>query len=413
MIEAALYILIGVALYGGTRQLRLAAQRSVGHPHVLHGVMYFLLAAYALAAVLSYQTPAFATLLALGKLSVAFGILLWMALSWFIAAYTASQARLTLGMLSAAWAVLLIINIGAPFSLLYSDITPISQALPSGQTRVTWQTSFSAWWTVAELLMLATLTYAAHASYRLFRGAEGRAAVALACGLLVLAVTVIADSLKFLELLQSAYLAPFGFLVLLLACSLYPALPGSRRSSLPAQRAPGYSLTLNLHPPAEQPQIQLSSATLQRAPALQPAQAGRPGPALERLPASAGFAPRLDLRSDVLAARRQVTPETREQSPAEPPLPAAAAGPREFPAEAADGAVDEAMISLISDNLIDIAVNAALLSKRCRAGGVEPSTVEELCDRIRSRASATRRIANQLRRPCRAPGGCEGRDRRG
>jgi hypothetical protein len=67
------------------------------------------------------------------------------------------------------------------------------------------------------------------------------------------------------------------------------------------------------------------------------------------------------------------------------------------------------MISLISDNLIDIAVNAALLSKRFRKGEVEPSAVEELCNRIRSGAIATRRITTRLRHPRRAQGDSESR----
>jgi hypothetical protein len=353
--------------------------------------MYFLLAAYALCAVLSYQGPAFAALLPLGRLSVTLGILLWVTLSWFVAAYTASGARLALGALNATWAILLIANVGAPFSLLYSDITPISQALPSGQTRLTWQTSLSPWWTVAQLAMLATLAYAGRASYRLFRSADGRAAVALACGLVVLAATTIGDSLISLELLQSAYLTPFGFLVFLLACNLYPALPDERPSPLRGQPEAGYSLTLNLQPQASR---------------LSP---GQPGLALEQTPPSTGFAPWLEHRSDAVPARGMAAAETREQPALGRSVGAPVPEPGNAPTEPTGATIEDSMISLISDNLIDIAVNAALLSKRFRKGEVEPSAVEELCNRIRSGAIATRRITTRLRHPRRAQGDSESR----
>ena len=48
MVQAALYILIGIAFYGGGHQLYLGARGGQDHPHVIHAGMYFLLAVFAL-----------------------------------------------------------------------------------------------------------------------------------------------------------------------------------------------------------------------------------------------------------------------------------------------------------------------------------------------------------------------------
>ena len=50
----------------------------------------------------------------------------------------------------------------------------------------------------------------------------------------------------------------------------------------------------------------------------------------------------------------------------------------------------------MSDNLIDIAVNATMLINRVKRGDIDPGTVEELCNKVRSQAIETRRIASRL-----------------
>ena len=101
MVEAALYILTGIAFYGGGHQLYLGARRAQDYPHVLHAGMYFLLAVFALCEVLSYQAQTLSTLLPLGKLSITIGIFLWVALTWFTAAYTGVKPRMALALVNA------------------------------------------------------------------------------------------------------------------------------------------------------------------------------------------------------------------------------------------------------------------------------------------------------------------------
>ena len=395
MVEAALYILIGIAFYGAGHQLYLGARGARDQPHVIHAGMYFLLAVFALCAVLSYQAQTLAALLPLGKLSIAVGILLWVGLTWFIAAYTEVKPRPVLAVLSVAWAILLISNIGAPYSLLYADITPVTQALPSGQTQLTWQTSINPWWWAVEIAMLATLGYCLYATYRLFRDTDKQAALVLGCGLMVLAVTSCADLLISMELLQSAYLTPFGFMVFLLACSIYPGLQAILKQQ-PRPAAPSsYNLTFNLHQPRAAAGTPLSGAPLRAAPATDidhPPAAGR---VLEQAPPSAGFTARIDAEAVAVphAADASATPAPEPTAAPAEPEPRAA---QPSPTRPAAVRRDEATITLMSDKLIDIAVHATMLINRAKRGDIDPATVEELCNKVRSQAIETRRIASRL-----------------
>lgn len=395
MVEAALYILIGIAFYGGGHQLYLGARRAQDHPHVIHAGMYFLLAVFALCAVLSYQAQTLAALLPLGKLSITVGILLWVALTWFIAAYTDVKPRPVLALLSMAWAILLISNIGAPYSLLYSDITPISQALPSGQTQLSWQTSINPWWWAVEFAMLATLGYCLYATYRLFRGNDKQAALALGCGLMVLAVTSLADLLVSMELLQSAYLTPFGFMVFLLACSIYPGLQAILKRQPGAQATSSYNLTFNLHQPRDRAQTPLTGAPLRAAPTTDIEHRAEAGLALEQAPPSPGFAAKIEAEA-VTVPHATDAEEAPAAKPAAVPAETKVRAAQAPPAHKAAPRRDDAIITLMSDNLIDIAVHATMLINRVKRGDLDPATVEELCNKVRTQAIETRRIASRL-----------------
>jgi hypothetical protein len=56
-------------------------------------------------------------------------------------------------------------------------------------------------------------------------------------------------------------------------------------------------------------------------------------------------------------------------------------------------------LSTVSDNLIDIAVYATMALNRYKRGDADPLVQETLCEKIRSKAITTRRLANKLSRP--------------
>lgn len=391
MFESALYILAGIAFYGGAHQLYLGARQASDHPHVIHGVMYLLLCAFAVASALACQADSVATLIPAGKLSVFAGILLWGAFAWFVAAYTDCKPRLLLAALTVVWSLLLIGNIGAPYSLLYSDVTPVSQPLPSGQLQMTLHTRLNPWWNVVQASMLASLLFALYASFRLYRADEKRAALALGSGLLVLFGASLSDALVTAGLTRSAFLAPFGFLVLLIATGVYPELHRVRKTRDDVSPA-SYNMTFHLNQPPPY----------------------RRGPAFVQthLPESAGVDIEAPTQAEITHEESSPAfgfspPETAPAVSTAETAPAAEATPvSEGEVQSSQGAprakapqLDEAALTEVSDNLIDIAVYATMAMNRFKRGDASPETLEALFGKVRAQAINTRRLANRLMHP--------------
>ncbi|HHH44390.1 MAG TPA: hypothetical protein ENK49_09645, partial [Gammaproteobacteria bacterium] len=222
MIEAALYILTGIALYAGVHQLLAGTRPTARHYPLSLGAMYLLLAGFALASALTYQADSFTTLLPAGKLAITLGILLWIALIWFVAFRSAFRPLLLLDVLTAAWIIFLVRNHLSVNSLLYADHTSMTASLPNGAALA--QPAISSWWMALELTMLASLSYALYASYRLYQAGSRQAALAMGAGLVVLLLAGISDHLVNSGITHVVYLAPFGFAAFLLVNSLYPRL---------------------------------------------------------------------------------------------------------------------------------------------------------------------------------------------
>lgn len=353
MTYAALYVLSGIALYGGIRQLYLGSVHASRHPHVLHGVLYFLLVALSLNSVPlagSGQLPE--STLAASKLFVALGILLWAVFVWFMLAYTRVRSYAALVVLTALWSLLLIANMASPQGLLYSPVAELSSAAASGSVQV----SLSHWWAIVELAMLASLSWALYANLKFSRQDQTGTSVALSTGLFVLMATVILDFFISAGLLESASLTPFGFLAFLVASSLYPGetARAERVRDVPVAVAGSTGIL---------PSVQLSDAD-----------GALPG--------------------DLAKPRSGETPGRIKAGPDDNALPATDALHYITLAEP----IRDRLIDL-SDQLTDVAVHANMVMNRYKKGETDPEIMQELCSKVSSEAMRSHRLANQLSRP--------------
>ena len=243
MAAAALYILTGLTLYGGAHHLYLGARRPDGSPHLQLGVLYLLVAGFALGSALTYQLDALEALLPAGKLDISLGILLWVGLVWHVAFRTGYKPLILLDLLTAVWAIFLVRNLTEPNSLLYADVTPVKQTLLSGETLGLFFTSISPWWTAVELSMLASLLFCFYACYKLYRRRQRTLAVVTAAGLALLGLVTLFDHLVSIQVIRAGYLAPFGFALFLLPESLYPLARDWRKKREPETLPVIYNLT--------------------------------------------------------------------------------------------------------------------------------------------------------------------------
>jgi hypothetical protein len=398
MVEAALTILTGTILYAGAHHLYLGTTRTSTRPHLQLAAMYLLLAGFVLASALLYQSQEINAQVHMARHSMTAGILLWVALIWYVAFYSRSKPVLLLDLLTAAWVIVLIRNISSPYGLLYVDIAPI--ALYAG---------VNSWWTAVSFTMLASLLFCFYASLRMYRRGNKQAAMALVSGLSILFAASLADHLLNTHVSHTLYLAPFGFIGFLLANSLYPILLDYQKRQKAIQPPVIYKLTFNPGHTA----FEITLSDPQSPPGKKPEMAVAQAPEF----AAATFLP--DARGRCL----------RRQGPPEEPLGMSHSSPSALEQEAVDIAVIEpgtkagskdisgetgkqtpwqvrptskrgqSSLNTVSDNLIDIAVYATMVLNRFKRGDADPQVLEMLCKKIRSKAIKTRRMANKLSRP--------------
>ncbi len=383
MVEAALYILTGLTLYGGGHHLYLGFNRPTAVPHLRMGALYLLLAAFAFSSALTHQQPDLDTLLPEGKLAISLGIILWASLVWHIAFRTDFKPLLLLDAFTAAWAIFLVRNLTSPNSLLYADVTPVKQTLLSGETIGQLFTVLSPWWTAVELTMLASLLFCFYACYRAYR--RGRKALALVnvTGLVLLGLVTLSDHFVSVQLIQGSYLAPFGFLLFLLPGSLYPWVRDWRRQHGPAP-APIYNLTYmpdqaSFHTDVSQLHTPLRGKTAK------PPVGKTPGPSGDQTRAGASVAAAAGSSVSRTGSLHEAT--RGEKITVTENVPDKAAS------------LDRETLHTISDNLIDIAVYATMALNRFKRGDANPQTLASLCKKVRSQAIKTRRLASQLENP--------------
>jgi len=212
MIEAALYILTGLTLYGGVQHLYIGLSRDTTQPHFRSGALYLLLAAFAFSTALAHRSPGLEILLPAGRHAISLGIILWISLVWHMAFRSGYKPLLVLDVLTAAWVIFLL------------------------------STHLSPWWSALELTKLASLLFCFYACYQLYRRGRPGAALSNVIGLSLLGLIVWVDHFVSTNPAQAGALTPFGFLLFLLPGSLYAWLQ-DRREKPTDTAAPLYQPT--------------------------------------------------------------------------------------------------------------------------------------------------------------------------
>lgn len=386
MLEVALYIVSGLTLYAGGHHLYLGANRAQKLPHVQLGVLYLLLSGFALASALTFQPGNLDTLLPSGKLAISLGLILWCLLAWHIALRSGYRPWLLLDLLTAGWLAFLLQNLTSANSLIYTEVMPINRTLLNGESFGLLQSQVSPWWTAVELTMLATLAFCAYATYRVYQRKQKTLAYSLGAGLGLLAAVTFYDHLVSSGVLNAHFLAPFGFLGFLLACSSPPVLAGWRRMRNPKPPPMLYNLTFkpdcaSFHTDVSQLRTPLwdndSSETPTEKPAGTVTRAGFPVTEDEDIH---------DVPSDTLRiVPTSKAPPPVAEKPVTPPPP--------------QPVVDEALLHTVTDNLIDIAVYATMALNRFKRGDADAKTLENICKKVRTSAIKTRRLAGRLSQP--------------
>jgi len=155
------------------------------------------------------------------KWSILFQALCWIALAWYVAYYAPTARRWLAVLVSLGYGVAVLVNVVAPYGVLFSDISALSVTeLPWGEPYSLPVGTASPWVFVAYGSNLLFIAYVIDALVSLIRTGQRRRALRLGAATAFLLAALVHGSLVDLEILQQPYLMTMSFLFIVLIMGL-------------------------------------------------------------------------------------------------------------------------------------------------------------------------------------------------
>ncbi|MBU1192488.1 MAG: hypothetical protein KKA36_03435 [Gammaproteobacteria bacterium] len=236
---SALYISTGVALYGAAQSLHRATRVAPARvaAQILFALLCLSVAGFTAGSAWLQSAPAVFMPL-IGKVVIACGLLSWFTLTWLVAVLFERPRNVLLIALSVAWPGLLLLNLGAPVSLVYFNFAEVSTPFPGIDllARVS-----QAWWLVHTVILVSWGYMLWHT--RLYaRSTQSAALTGWWVALYILGGATGIDLLINAGLLASTYLSPFAWtLLLMLMVGLLQESAGERTVPLDQPESGGKS----------------------------------------------------------------------------------------------------------------------------------------------------------------------------
>jgi PAS domain S-box-containing protein len=176
------------------------------------------------------------------KWSISFQALCWIALTWYVAYYAPTTRRWLAGLISLGYGVAVLVNVVAPYGVLFSDISALAvRELPWGESYSLPVGTSSPWVIVGYGSNLLFIGYVIDTTLALTRAGERRRAIRLGIATFLLLASIVHGSLVDLEILQQPYLMTMAFLFVVLIMGLDLADEAVRASALERDVAAGES----------------------------------------------------------------------------------------------------------------------------------------------------------------------------
>jgi len=167
------------------------------------------------------------------KWSISFQGLCWIALAWYVAYYASTARRWLAWLVSLGYGVAVLVNIVAPFGVLFSDISALAvRELPWAEPYALPVGAPSPWVLLAYGSNLLFIGYVIDTTLTLTRAGERRRAIRLGTATFLALASIVHGSLVDLEILQQPYLMTMAFLFVVLIMGLDLADEAVRASEL-------------------------------------------------------------------------------------------------------------------------------------------------------------------------------------
>jgi signal transduction histidine kinase len=217
----ALGVISGLCLGVGLLHLFIGLRRrSLDPKHVSFGLFALAYGAAVLLGLLLYRSTSLDQYLARDRWSGVTAVAAYLALIWFVAAYTGVRPLPVLFGLGLAFIVVLVAHLLRPTGY-HGEIAGLALVtLPWGEQLAFVDAAESVWETVFLLAQLATIGFLFYACFRQLRRGERTEALTLGAGLLFFVAALIVDILVEAGLLDFVLASDFGFVPLAVVMSL-------------------------------------------------------------------------------------------------------------------------------------------------------------------------------------------------
>ena len=213
----------GIAGYAGASYLLIGAtRRPRDATQLVFGVLALAIAIHTLMVLGLHTAPSVTSYVRV--LKYGFGttsFIAVIALLWFVARCTGTEAQRFLMAMSLAWAILYVLHLSFPVGILYGEISRLRRiTLPWHEQIVVAQGTPQFWKFLIDLWYLIAFAFFCRSLVRQYQRGQRRPALVLGCALGLFLVARIVDTLLVLGVINSLYTTQFAFLGIVIAMSV-------------------------------------------------------------------------------------------------------------------------------------------------------------------------------------------------
>jgi PAS domain S-box-containing protein len=142
-------------------------------------------------------------------------------LSWFIFHYTQDRSFWAVAAITAAYSLIIIVNIFSPESILYREVINLKQAhLPWGEPYTYAEAVMNTWHFLIDFAILIIITYMIYSAHRMYRSGIRDVALFFLILVFIIVFAVVFDYLVLNNYIESIYTLPFFLVIFVVSMSL-------------------------------------------------------------------------------------------------------------------------------------------------------------------------------------------------
>lgn len=217
---SGMFVLAGICLYAAIHHLNVALRQPFNWSHFLFAGLSLTVACLLFAQIQTYQAQSIDDFVSALRWSIGFILVAFGLFHWFIAQCTGIKPKIFLSMMTAIFSALFVINLLAPYTIQYSEITRLgSLPLPWGDRIITPVARNNPAFVFAAIAVLADIGFACYALIVAWRRELRHTMVAMLGAIVLFLLAAIEGIAVHATALHLIHLGWLGFLAMIIIMS--------------------------------------------------------------------------------------------------------------------------------------------------------------------------------------------------